>query len=271
MGLLNSARQASAAQARTPATGAILIPIAFLPVTIGRRSPGNGCAAIKATSTGMRVPASSPAQDGTEAPFGRGGSTFAEDPEVSAPGARLIWSADIDPGTIEVEALPARRDSGDAIDPATFAEWLALARSEDGREHVVITDGFRRIRLDVAAGSLAAGPVRLRYRLEGIAALRPRVLPLRRLLALCDNRRFAVSLFPLDPKIGRFVDMLRVHDGLIAGASLGDLAEVLYGTEAGDTKARRSDSLRSRVRRLVREARAMAAGGYRDLMRSSSR
>lgn len=206
-----------------------------------------------------------------EASFGRGGSTFAEDPEVSAPGAQLIWSADIDPGTIEVEALPAGRDSGDAIDPATFAEWLALVRAEDGREHVVISDGFRRIRLDVAAGSLAAGPVRLRYRLEGIAALRPRVLPLRRLLALCDNHRFAVSLFPEDPKMGRFIEMLRVHDGLNAGASLGDLAEALYGTAVGDAKARRSDSLRSRVRRLVREARAMAAGGYRDLMRSWSR
>ncbi|MGO4169931.1 DNA -binding domain-containing protein [Novosphingobium sp. YAF33] len=93
------------------------------------------------------------------------------------------------------------------------------------------------------------------------------MLPLRRLLALCDNRRFAVSLFPGDPKMGRFIDMLRVHDGLIAGASLSDLAEVLYGTAVGDAKARRSDSLRSRVRRLVREARAMAAGGYRDLMR----
>ena len=202
-----------------------------------------------------------------EAPCGRGGFTFAENPEISGPWARLIWSADSDPGTIEVEALPARPDSGDAVDPAAFAEWLSLVRAEDGREHVVISDGFRRIRLDIVAGSLAAGPVRLRYRLEGISALRPRVLPLRRLLALCDNRRFAVSLFPVDPKIARLVAMLRVHDGLIAGASLGDLAEVLYGSDGGDAKVRRSDSLRSRVRRLVREARAMAAGGYRDLMR----
>ncbi len=268
MELLNTARQACVARAVMPSIGAIISPIALLPVSIGRRLPGNGCAAIKATSTGMRAPVRLRAQDVTEALFGRGGSTFAENPEVSAPGAQLIWSADIDSGTIEVEAQPAGLDSGDAIDPAAFAKWLALVRAEDGREHVVISDGFRRIRLDVAAGSLAAGPVRLRYRLEGISALRPRVLPLRRLLALCDNHRFAVSLFPEDPKIGRFVDMLRVHDGLIAGASLGDLAEVLYGTEAGDAKARRSDSLRSRVRRLVREARAMAAGGYRDLMRS---
>ncbi|MFK4874286.1 DNA -binding domain-containing protein [Novosphingobium sp. ZW T3_23] len=74
-----------------------------------------------------------------------------------------------------------------------------------------------------------------------------------------------------DPKMGRFINVLRVYDGLIAGVSLGVLPKALYGTAVGDAKARRSDSLRSRVRRLVREARGMAARGYRDLMRSWSR
>lgn len=214
----------------------------------------------------MRAPASSPAQDGTEAPPRRGGSTFAEDPEVSAPGAQLIWSADIDPGTIEVEALPAGRDGDDTIDPAAFAEWLSLVRAEDGKEHVVISDGRRRIRLDVTAGSMRNGPVCLRYRLHGIATLRARVLPLRRLLAFCDHRRFLASLYPEDPKMARLVQMLRVHDGLVAGASLGEMAKVVYANEPAD--GRRSDSLRSRVRRLVREGSMMAAGGYRGLMRS---
>jgi len=203
------------------------------------------------------------------APLGPGGSTFAENPEVTGAGARLIWTADIDPGTIEVEALPVSPGSRDAVDPAVFGRWLSISRREDSTEHVVIRDGFRRIRLDVVAGSLMQGPVFLRYRLEGIAALRPRVLPLRRLLALCAHRRFVASLFPPDPKMPRLIEMLRVHDGLVAGASLGDLAEALYGAGVHDAdSARRSDSLRSRVRRLVREARAMAAGGYRRLMRS---
>jgi len=168
-----------------------------------------------------------------------------------------------------VEALPASPGSRDTVDAAVFGKWLSIARMHDSTEHIVISDGFRRIRLDVVSGSLTQGPVCLRYRLEGIAALRPRVLPLRRLLALCTHRRFVASLFPPDPKMPRLIEMLRVHDGIVAGASLGDLAEALYGAGVHDADgARRSDSLRSRVRRLAREARAMAAGGYRRLMRN---
>nr|WP_086493812.1 DUF2285 domain-containing protein [Novosphingobium panipatense] len=165
--------------------------------------------------------------------------------------------------------MPVSPGSRDAVDPAVFGKWLSVACGDDLTEHAVINDGFRRIRLDVVAGSLMQGPVLLRYRLEGIAALRPRVLPLRRLLALCTHHRFVASLFPLDPKMPRLIEMLRVHDGLGAGASLGDLAEALYGIGGHDADSvRRSDSLRSRVRRLAREARAMAAGGYRRLMRN---
>lgn len=217
-------------------------------------------------SIGMRVPARLPVRGGMEAQPVIGGSTFAENPEVFASRARLVWAADIDPGTIEAEAPSVSGGGNDAIDPADFAEWLSIVRTQDGREHIVITDGFRRIRLDVTAGSLGGGPVCLRYRLEGIASLRSRVLPLRRLLAFCDHRRFLPSLYPADTKMTRLVEMLRVHDGLVAGASLGDLTKVLYGSQPAD--ACRSDSLRSRVRRLVREGGLMAAGGYRRLMRS---
>lgn len=165
--------------------------------------------------------------------------------------------------------MPAATGDVDTIDPAEFAAWLTIVRVKEGREHAVISDAARRIRLDIAVGSLGRGPVCLRFRFEGISALRTRVLPLRRLLALCENRRFVNSLFPEDTKRARLIGMLRVHDGLVAGASLGDLAEALYDSGSGDAEAARcSDSLRSRVRRLVREARTMAAGGYRRLMRA---
>jgi hypothetical protein len=190
---------------------------------------------------------------------------------VAGPGAKLIWSADLDPGTIEVEALPSRYGAADAIDPAQFARWLSIAGGADSREYSVISDGYRRIRLDVVGGSLRKGPVVLRYHLEGISALRPRVLPLRRLLAICTHRRFIASLFPPDPKMARLTDMLRVHDGLAEGASLAELCEALYGEARGQgCPAQGSDSLRSRVRRLAREARAMAAGGYRQLMKKGA-
>lgn len=67
----------------------------------------------------------------------------------------------------------------------------------------------------------------------------------------------------------RLIAVLRVADALTTGASQREIATVLFGAEAvaRDWNGR-SDALRSRLRRLVREARTMAAGGYRQLLRS---
>ena len=62
--------------------------------------------------------------------------------------------------------------------------------------------------------------------------------------------------------------MLRVHDAIGQGASQREIGVVLFGDErVARDWVRESDALRSRVRRLVHEARAMARGGYRQLMR----
>jgi len=94
------------------------------------------------------------------------------------------------------------------------------------------------------------------------------LLPLRRFLDLCRHRRFARSLFPREARIDRGIEMLRVHDAIGQGASQREIGAALFGDErvARDWVGE-SDSLRSRVRRLVREAHAMARGGYRQLMR----
>ena len=198
-----------------------------------------------------------------------GGFIFAETPDRSAHQARIIWSARLDPGTLQAEAVPAQAGDPDGICLAEIAHWLTIATDEAGREHAVLSDGWRRIRLDIEAGRLGgAETVMLRYRLHGLASAESRILPLRRLLHLCRNRRFARSLFPLDPRMGRWLTVLRVHDALVDGASQREIGAVLFGEE----HVRRdwdgaSDSLRSRVRRLVREARATARGGYRQLLR----
>jgi hypothetical protein len=66
--------------------------------------------------------------------------------------------------------------------------------------------------------------------------------------------------------------MLRVHDALAAGASQREIASVLFGAERVEADwLGTSESLRSRVKRLVRDARAMARGGYRSLLRRRRR
>lgn len=149
-----------------------------------------------------------------------------------------------------------------------LSRWLTIASDTAGLEHAVLSDGWHRIRLDLVSGSLAGlGPVILHYELRGVPSALPKILPLRRLLALCRHRRFAASLFPRDRRIVRWIELLRVHDGLAAGASHRELARAMFGEERiVEDWGGPSDSLRSRVRRLVRDAREMAGGGYRFLM-----
>jgi hypothetical protein len=202
-----------------------------------------------------------------------GGFTFAEHPALPAPEARIIWRAEIDPGTLHVVAEPADPIDPDGVRIDRLTAWLTVARDTAGQEHAVLSDGYRHIRLDIEEGTLeGAGAVLLHYRLRGIASAERRILPLRRFLHLCRTQRFARSLFPADPWIARWLMMLRVHDALAAGASQREIASVLFGAERVEADwLGTSESLRSRVKRLVRDARAMARGGYRSLLRRRRR
>lgn len=198
-----------------------------------------------------------------------GGCTFAEDPDVPAPAARVIWHAAFDPDTLPVSARPSTLADPEAVVLEHLAPWLSIATGDDGREHAVLSDGRHHIRLDIEAGRIGDElAVRLFYQLQGLAAAKALMDPLKRFLALCQRRAFPSALFPDDPRVARGIDMLRVHDALVQGASQRDMAVALFGEERvyGDW-AGTSDSLRSRVRRLVREARTMARGGYREMLR----
>ena len=195
-----------------------------------------------------------------------GGFTFAEDPTLGAPDARIIWHAGVDPGAIEAIAAPACLSDPDRIDPVPLRRWLTLVEGVDG-EHAVLSDGWRRIRIDIARGSFAAdAPVILHYRLSGVAQANRKLLPLHRLIHIVRYGVFARSLFPLDTRMPRQLLILRVHDARAAGASHRQIADTLFpGGDAGC-----ADSLRSRVRRLAQEARRMASGGWRSLLRGKA-
>jgi hypothetical protein len=165
--------------------------------------------------------------------------------------------------------VPVAGDTPDSLDPALLARWLTVATDAEGREHAVFSDGWHRIRLDLESGQLIAGmPVVLQYQLHGLHSAAPCILPLLRLLHLCRHRRFAASLFPADTHVPRGLILLRVHDALADGASQREIARVLFNElEVDRDWGSAADSIRSRVRRLIVDARAMARGGYRALMR----
>lgn len=194
---------------------------------------------------------------------------FAEDPSRKAPDAAILWCADLDPGALRVAALPTGAHNPDALPTTILRRWAALAVGPDGAEHAVLSDGLRHIRLEIEEGTVQDGPVMLRYLLEGTHKAGPTLLTVRRLTALCLHRRFPPSLFPRDRRTDRALLLLRVHDAMRSGATQREIAELLFGTQHAKVAwGGASDSLRSRVRRLIGEARDLASGGYRRLMRS---
>ncbi|RZF60853.1 DUF2285 domain-containing protein [Sphingomonas populi] len=137
-----------------------------------------------------------------------------------------------------------------------------------GGEQVLLGSGPRSIRLSVAQGTLLDGPVRLAYQLRGTDRLEIRLLALRRLAAFLRNRQMPAALFPVGAKARRWVETLRVLDALALTSRHRSVAEHLFGAAL----VRRdwsggSDYLRTRTHRLIGQARALAAGGYLDLVR----
>lgn len=197
-----------------------------------------------------------------------GGCIFAEHPDVPAPDARILWHADRDPEILRLSLLPAVQGDGDGIDPAAWAEFLTVGQNAGGCESLLLSDGWRRIRLDIVEGSLAmAPPLRPLFHIEGVSSARGPLRALNRFLDFLSHRRLRPALYPPEPRMARWLLLLRVQDALREGASHRDIGIALFGADRvaiqwdGPT-----DALRSRVRRLVRDAQHMASGGYRQLL-----
>ena len=190
-----------------------------------------------------------------------------EHPDLAAPRARPVWTADACPHVLQAEGAPSS-DPADSFDIERFRGISTIIPGSDGGEHLLISDGLRTIRVDVWPRSLAAGPAQLRYRLAGFASVERPLLTLRRLLALQRNGRFSRALHAREARTRRWQLLLRAHDALAAGADQREIAaELLSDAAAGARWRVRAASVRSQVQRLVRSARDMAAGGFRALLR----
>lgn len=210
-----------------------------------------------------RSVASARREDSAAAAFGL---VAYECPDRAVPNARPLWRSDIHPQVLSVESVEAARPE-DHFDLGRMGDLATVVSGSHG-EHLLLSDGLRMVRLDGLCGVFSRGPACLRYRIEGLAAAEPRLLTLRRLLALCRTGRFARSLHAAEPRARRWVLMLRTWDALAAGADQRQIAEILLGRSAAEPRWRsREPSLRSQAQRLVRSARSFAAGHYRTLLR----
>lgn len=187
-------------------------------------------------------------------------------PYRPGPTARPVWMSDVHPYVLAVTAHAATA-AADAFRLDRLADRATILCGADRREHVLLSDGLRTIRVDVIEGSVAGGPVDLRYQLHGIETAQNPLLSLRRLLALSCGGHFPKTLYPPEARARRWLLLLRAFDALEAGADQREIAARLLSADSLRPRWR-SDvpSLRSRAQRLVRGARAMAAD-YRWMLR----
>jgi hypothetical protein len=189
------------------------------------------------------------------------------DPAVPAPEARPLWTARLHPYVLFATTC-VHGPERDLFDIGRFSEAATLVDGSGGGEHLLLSNGYHTLRVDLISGSLKEGPVKLRYLIGGFASAEKPLLTLQRLLRLSRTCRFASDRRAPERTARRLVLVLRASDALAAGANQREIAAVLLGREARGARWRaETPSLRSGAQRLVRAARRMASGAYLDLLK----
>lgn len=190
------------------------------------------------------------------------GLRLLEDPSLDARDAHPAWFPDHE---AVVQLYP---DADPPPDAATFALWRL-----PGQKHL-IHDGKRLVLVARWPGcclrfALAPGLV------DGMAyvyAIRACATPCARCQALVtelDKLSTAVPAATARPR-PTSAALLELHtlqalDATLAGASLREVAEGVFGTDATAADWHADSALRARVRRLVHRGDALMRGGYRRL------
>ena len=143
------------------------------------------------------------------------------------------------------------------------ATVLSLA---DDSEHLLLGEPGRAVRLEIISGTLLNGPVLLSYRLSGVQQVRWRLAALQRFIG-CQSGNVASGTRPRSSSGARRLQVLRTLDALALDPRHRAVSIALFGAPQTQSDWRQgSDYLKSRVRRLVAQARSLADGGYRNLV-----
>lgn len=223
-----------------------------------RRDPGYRLAALgKADRSGVGDPW---IRAGEPAAASWGLHAF-EDPRLPASLARPVWTA-ADAFVLSARAFPSR-DDGDSI--ALHARGgLETVVLGDRQEHLLFSDGRGALRVDIVEGSLLAGWARLHYEVSGLGSAARPMSAIRTLAHLQKSGRFGRGGPRVRP---RDILLLRAFDGIRDGAGQRQLAAALLRRrELGPDWRIEQPSLRSQAQRLARDARSMAAAGFRKLL-----
>lgn len=178
----------------------------------------------------------------------------------------VLWRWQADRSVPVLSLTPASAYDPDALDIRRLDLAVIVVRTQDGHQHVMVSDGARRLRFAVTGGDVLGGAMRCRLHFPprgvGLASMDG----LRMLIALRDTGRLPKAGRGLRSKSARWLQMLWAHDARCAGASQRDIALLLFGeARVCEDWSGPSDYMRMRVQRLLRAAEDLVSGGYRAL------
>lgn len=222
--------------------------------------------AVWAWEFGRRAPRPDERDEGDGKPPLSPGLCFAGPGPHGDPVPAVLWSWRADPSVPVLEVQPMRASEPGVLDLRALALPALVVRTEDGEQHVLVSEGRCRLRLAVVQGDVLSGPVACRYRLPRSELAGASFEGLRQLVALGETGHLPAGGARPRTKVARWIEILRAYDARRAGASQREIAILLFGrARVEEDWSGRSDYMRMRVQRLLRAAEEMVAGRYRAL------
>ena len=198
-----------------------------------------------------------------------GGCLFAADPEKAFDRQPIFWAP---------EALSIVLSLREAAEPVAVGQydldWTTLAGGEfrqgpDGWHGIVPLAGANH-RLYLPAIPAKGAPLSIELPLDANSDIRLQAA--HRFWCAIEGRRLGASPLAIPHgRRGRLVLMMRALDAWLAGHSYREIAEGLFGKERVFGRSWKDHDLRSLTIRLVQSGIALMRGGYRALLRPTSR
>lgn len=194
---------------------------------------------------------------------GDGDCDFPVDPLTPPPDAPVFWLPQVDTSVVVLTEAPSSLGLSVARQPDKV--WRPHSSSDqDGEDfRLALGNGHYLQIIDDTVELSSATVAVIPLGIEGF----DRIESVRRLLSALHRRAIPADRRLTQQQRRRQRLMLQAMDGSRNGANQQEIAEVLFRIGRLDRDDWQDSSARHRIKTLLRDARAMIAGGYRRLLR----
>jgi hypothetical protein len=199
----------------------------------------------------------------------RGASVAFADPRLRAERARPVWLPETGAARLHFTAQPIGEAAGDhlGLRISAFANVEHVLFDAAGRQHAVLRSGGRSMQFVITGDNAIIAPVALSVVLQLRHDIGHIVKDLAHLKVLLSAKPRKAGVPPRwTAETMRLRDALIALDGDRAGATLREIAIVIYGRERIE-RDWPGEGLERRLRRDLQRGRALCNTGYRNLIR----